>query len=1055
MKILLFKLKNSGMRKIVLFLLWFFCALGVYAQQKEIRGIVRNSTTNEPLVGVTVQTKSKTVITDANGRFVTTGNVGETLLLRYVGMADVSYKITDASADIQLTMQASVNDLNAVVVTGYKSERRADLTAAVSVVDLKAVKTIPATSPMIALQGQVPGLYVAIDGSPTGGNGGPPQILIRGVNSLGSSAPLYVIDGVPTNRYEVFAALSGNSIASIQVLKDASASSIYGSRASNGVIIVTTKDGRGGSEAEKINMQFTSSLTWQTEKPWFESVLSSEGRGRALWQAAINDKLDPNALSTNKIYSYDWNNDFNNPVLNKVNIAPYVGGDSLQPVGNTNWQKALYKTAHFYNNDLSISAGTAKSGFLVDLSYVKNDGLIVFTNYRRYAARINARTSVFNDRLRIGENLLISNSSQVNSTTDIGGASTPGLSLTLAPTIPLYKTNGTYGGPEGPGYSDRNNPVDMQYLNRYNTNNQTLGYGNVFVEIEPVKNLVLRSSLGFDYSDQLFRTIHFVGNEGPRYSVNSLALQQGKELALTWTNTASYNLQLGQHRVNFLAGTEAIKDDYQTFGAYRENFAVSDLSYLQFNAASGPTTANGSATGYRLLSQFGKVFYAFEDKYLASVTVRRDGSSRFGTNNQYGIFPAATVGWRINNENFMKGQTLISNLKLRAGIGRVGNQNIGNVGHYGLIQANYGSSNGPWLNTGTAYDIYGVNTGTLPSGFVYVQGENQNLKWEQTAEVNVGLDFGFFNEKLIGSFDYFSRNTTNILIQPPLASAVGEGQLRFVNGASKSNKGWELSLGYRNTTSKGLTYSISGNAGHFHDEITFLPEDVRAAYPGNVQQTILGHSQFSFFGYKTDGIFQSQAEVDKHAKQPGAGVGRLNFKDLNHDGVIDANDQTWLGTALPALDYGVRFAIDYKGFTFSVFGSGVAGKKSFDPAKFFNYFVDTRNNYGPGVFSAWTPKNNTSNIPALSILNPNGEDRSSDFYIVNASYFKLRNVQLGYSLPQPIAKSLRAQALSVYVSGQNLFALKSKQFTSKDPERTSFDVWPVPTSVTVGVNLNF
>jgi TonB-linked SusC/RagA family outer membrane protein len=658
----------------------------------------------------------------------------------------------------------------------------------------------------------------------------------------------------------------------------------------------------------------------------------------------------------------------------------------------------------------------------------------------------------------------------VNSTSDVGGASTPNLAITLAPTIPLYKTDGTYGGPIGSGYSDRNNPVDMQYLNRWNTRNQFLGFGNVYIEIEPLKHLVLRTSLGFDYSDGTAKNILPVGNEGPVRSVNSLSLQDTKELTFTWANTATYNLELGKSRLNLLVGTEAIRDDYQTFGAYRERFAVTDLNYFQLSAASGVTTNNGSATGYRLLSQFGKVFYGFADKYLASVTVRRDGSSRFGTNNQYGVFPAFTLGWRINNEDFFKSVRHVSNLKLRAGIGRVGNQSIGNLARYGLIQANYGTINSPlgvfpggWLNTGTAYDLAGTNTGTLPSGYVQIQAANPNLKWETTDEINTGVDFGFLDEKITGSFDYFSRNTSNILIQPPVAGAVGEGQQQWLNGASKSNRGWELIVSYHNSTKGGLGYTITGNASHFHDEITQLPASVRAAYPGNVQQTILGHSQFSYFGYKTDGIFQSQAEVTNHASQPGAGVGRIRYKDIWSDngkpvpdGVIDAWDQTWLGTSLPSLEYGIRINLDYKNFDLMIFGSGVAGKKGSDPVKFSNSFIDTRNNFGPGVLGAWTPQNTGSKIPALSVLNLNGEDRTSDFFIVNASYFKLRNVQLGYSLPKSLIKNLKIDLLRLYVVGQNLLAIKSKRFTSKDPERANtFDSWPVPTSFTVGLNVTF
>ena len=1048
------------MKKLQILLPMLLMSIFTFAQQKTITGKVVSKDTKQPLVGVTVASKEKSTVTNENGVFSIEGNVGESLTLSFVGMNPVEVKITNSSQNLNISMETSYNDLNAVVVTGYKTEKKVDLTGAVSVVNLNNVKNNPVASPMLALQGQVPGLYIQTDGSPTGANGGAPAIVIRGVNNLsglGGTTPLYVIDGVPTTRYEDFANLNPNSIASIQVLKDASAASIYGSRAANGVIIVTTKEGAGG--VGKTRIQFSSGFTAQTEKPWQVPVLTSEQRGEALWRAAINDQTDPNQNSTSNIYQYTWNGDYTNPVLNNVIITPFVGGDSLEPAASTNWQDALYRTAMVSNYDVAISQGTNKSGLLIDLGYYKNNGLMVFTHFQRYSARINSHTSAFNDKFRFGENAQFSRTTQVNSTNDVGGAAVGDLAITLAPTIPLRKTDGTFGGPIGAGYSDRNNPVDMQYLNRWNTTNVFLATGNIYAEIEPIKSLVLRTSLGLDYSDGLGKVIKQVGDEGPVNSFNSLTEQESKDITITWTNTINYNLVFGVNHFNFLAGMEAVRDDYSTFGAANTNFAIQDVNYFQLSSGSGAQTDNGSATGYRLLSQFGKVFYSYADRYLASATLRRDGSSRFGTNNPYGYFPAFTLGWRINNEKFFKNVQNVSNLKLRAGYGVVGNQQIGNLAAYTLYYANYGTSSAAyplWLNTGTAYDINGVNTGTLPSGFVQTQLGNPNLKWESTAETNVGLDFGFLNEKITGSVDYFVRNTSNILIQPPVAGAVGEGQLEYLNGASKRTKGWEAILGYRNKTASGLGYSITGNASHFADVITKLPEDVRAAYPGDPNHSIIGHSQFSIFGYETDGIFQSQAEVDKAPTQPGAGPGRLRYKDLNGDGTVDVNDQTWLGTTLPKVEYGIRIELNYKDFDFSVFGSGVAGKTGFDPVKFLNSFIDTRNNFGPGVLKAWTAQNPNSSTPALSILNLNNEDRTSNFFFTNASYFKIRNVQLGYNLPNSAASILKMEGLRIYVSGQNLVAFKHKGFLSKDPERAgSFALWPVPTSYTFGINATF
>ncbi|HEY2349531.1 MAG TPA: TonB-dependent receptor plug domain-containing protein, partial [Puia sp.] len=414
------------MRKLQILLPMLLLTLFSFAQQRIIAGRILSKKTNEPLQGVTVQTKKQTVTTDSTGRFSITASVGEVVNFSFVGMNMMSYRVTSSNTPLlYLAMEEGTSDLNQIVVTGYKSEKKVDLTGAVSVVNVNNIKDVPTVSPMLAMQGQVPGLYIQGDGSPTGSsNGGPPTIIIRGVNNLNgignTNTPLYVIDGVQTTRYEDFANLNNNAITSIQVLKDAASSSIYGSRAANGVIIVTTRNGSGGS-SDKLHILLSSSISAQTERPWQENVLSSEDRGKALWRAAVNDKTDPNSNSTSNIYQYDWNKDYTNPVLNKVIIAPFVGGDSLEPVANTNWQNELFKTAWITSNDLALYAGNDKSGFLVDLGFYNNNGLIKYTNYQRFNARINSHTTGFNGKFRFGENLQLSRTSQVNSTTDVGG----------------------------------------------------------------------------------------------------------------------------------------------------------------------------------------------------------------------------------------------------------------------------------------------------------------------------------------------------------------------------------------------------------------------------------------------------------------------------------------------------------------------------------------------------------------------------------------------------------------------------------------------------------
>ncbi|MEO6632296.1 MAG: TonB-dependent receptor, partial [Mucilaginibacter sp.] len=552
------------------------------------------------------------------------------------------------------------------------------------------------------------------------------------------------------------------------------------------------------------------------------------------------------------------------------------------------------------------------------------------------------------------------------------------LAVTLAPTIPVYQKDGTtYAGELGAGYSDRNNPLHMQDLAKWNNANRLNTFGNVFLEIQPIKNLFIKSNFGADNANYLNKIITPTFTEGAlSRTSNSLFFDQNHYLSTTLSNTIRYNLDLNaNNHFKFLVGTEYVKTftDFQT--TKKEGFALQTEDYFTLNAGTGNTTVSGTSLGNRLLSEFGRLDYNYSGKYLASLTVRRDGSSRFGTDNQYGIFPAASAGWRIDKEGFMKNNGIFSELKLRVGVGRVGNQEIGDLSRFALYDTRYGTTQnqltpGFWeqyMNIGTAYSLTGANTGSLPSGFVQTQAANPGLKWETTDEVNAGLDFSMFNDKISGSFDYFTRKTTGILITPPVASALGEGQAKTVNGASKSNRGWEFVLTYHGQEKGDFNYNVTLNFSHFRDKITELPENVRPAYAGNIGNTIIGHSQFDIFGYKTDGLFQSQAEVDAAPTQIGAGPGRIRYVDVNNDHKIDANDQTWIGTTLPSLEYGARIDLTYKKFDLSLFGSGVAGRKGFDVYTLYNNLMHSRENVGPGVFDAWTPQHTNTSVPALTL----------------------------------------------------------------------------------------
>ncbi len=622
------------MRKIIITAAMFFISIAAFSQGKNITGTVIDKTTKTLLEGVSIQAKNKTVATDANGKFSIEASEGDNLVFSHVGMKPMTIKITSGTQNLSVEMEEAIKQEEQVVVVGYTSQRKQDLTGAVAVVDLAAVKNNSSGNTMQALQGRVAGLYIEKDGSPNGSN---TRILIRGANTLGNNDPLYVIDGIPTTRPEVFQNMDPANIASVQVLKDASAESIYGARASNGVIIVTTKN--GGNTDGKVQFQFNNSISAQSEKSERFKMLNSVDRGKALWQASVNDKQDP-AAGYGEIYNFDWNHDFNTPVLNAVTVKPFVGGDPNTPAGNTDWQNVMYKTGFVTNNSLTASVGNRNSSLEINLGYLKNTGMLRYTGYERLSGSISALTRSFNNKVLFGINLRVANSDETLTARDLGGATTTFLAVTLAPTIPVYQKDGTtYAGELGAGYSDRNNPLHMQYLARWNNANRLSSFGNVFAEIQPIKNLFFKSNIGADNANYLNKVITPTFTEGAlARTTNSLSFDQNHFLSITFSNTLRYNWDLNSNNhFKFLVGTEYIKTDLNFQTTKKEGFALQTQDYFTLNAGTGNTNVTGGSTGNRLFSQFGRVDYNYADKYLLAVTVRRDGSSRFGANNQYGI----------------------------------------------------------------------------------------------------------------------------------------------------------------------------------------------------------------------------------------------------------------------------------------------------------------------------------------------------------------------------------------------------------------------------------
>ena len=532
-----------------------------------------------------------------------------------------------------------------------------------------------------------------------------------------------------------------------------------------------------------------------------------------------------------------------------------------------------------------------------------------------------------------------------------------------------------------------------------------------------------------------------------------------------WNAIATYNFEKGKHRGDAMIGIEINRQNYKWSSAKRYDLAILNTDYMWPSAGTGKQLAEGSGDGFSLLSYFGKVNYTYADRYLASFTLRRDGSSRFGTNNKYGTFPSFSAGWRISQESFMqKSSSWLNDLKLRYSWGQTGNQEISNTARYTLYKAVV--STGLWGSgqAGSSYDIAGTNGGSqLQNGYVRSQRGNDDIKWETTTQHNIGLDFSLLRNELYGSFDWFHKFTKDILLPMDGIAAMGEGSSKWINAGEMKNVGWELSLGYRHKLDGGFSWDITGNISRYSNKITKLPETVAAkgTFGGNALHSVVGHPMGAQVGYVADGIFKSQEEIDNHAEQEGAGLGRIRYVDLNGDGHITEADQTWIYDPTPAFTWGLNIYLQYKNFDLTMFFQGVQGvdvdcrgyKSQTDFWANSNINVPYLNK-GVRVLDAWSPLNPGSNIPALTTSDTNNEGRVSSYYIENGSYMKLRTIQLGYNVPKGFTDKLRLERIRLYLSAQNLLTIKSKKFSGADPENPGFN-YPIPLNLTFGLNVSF
>lgn len=1028
---------NYNMLKKGAFALILLLSIGlsgqIAAQQRTIQGRIIDNDRN-PLPGVTIVVKGTTLgtISTDDGSFqMEVPTDAETLVFSFVGMQSQEVPIAGRT-NFEIVMQTEAYGLDEVLVTGYQTQRKVDVTGAIDVVDAGTLEKSTASNPLVALQGQMPGAYVTTSGAPGAGVG----IIIRGLSTLGDNNPLFIIDGMPTKTG--MDNLDANSIKNIQILKDAAAASIYGSRASNGVVIIETKSGTQN------RVTFDSRITTQNYKSVID-VLNTQQRGEALWRAFINEGNEP---STHALYDYDWHYEGDVPVLDKVKPIEWINQEMGIKSADTDWWDEVLRTGMILRNQLTMSTGNSAGGSRFSVTQYMNKGVFIKDKFDKLTVSLNSNYKI-NDKIEFGENITVNTSTRYPDGARGGALNTQSL-------IPVYTEDGGWGGPFGAGFEDWLQPVANSYLNQWDNTN-TLGLmGSAYMAINFTKNLEFRSRIGVEYNNSTWTDYNRPYVSGFLHrEISNLTINKNNTFNWSLSNTLNYAVKIRDHSANILVGTEMYKNKYQWLNTFADDFAADERDYYQMDAAVGTQTVSGNKTGYQLLSFFGKINYNYLNKYLMTATLRYDGSSRFGSQNRFGTFPSVSAGWRLDQENFIKDNSdLFDLLKLRYGYGVVGNQEIGNDAAIALYEALYGEDYTWDWDHSTSYDIGGNDSGNLPSGYRRVKLDNPDLKWETTIENNVGLDFGILDMALSGSFDYYMRKSEDILIQPPYLAAIGEGGSKWYNGATVENRGWELSLKYRDFSNE-LKYEISANAGHFKDEITYLPDDVVRAYPGNSEQNILGHSQQAIFGYVADGLFQNQAEVDAHADQTGKDIGRIRYADLNSDGVINSLDQEYQGNTLPGLIYGLNANFTYKKWNLNFFFNGEMDKNVYNSTKVYTDFVFRRAgvNYGTRVLDAWTPQNTESTIPALITSDKNNELRGSSYFVEKGGYVKLRNVELNYNFDT--TNRLRfLSSLRVFVIGENLFLIKDTSYTGPDPESPN-NSYSRPLKLTFGVNVSF
>ncbi len=1001
------------MHKIIVF---FFLLFSLHAQaQKQVTGRVTDPEDGQSIIGATVvlQGSATGTITDIDGTYsIAINGNDDKLVFNYTGYDEQIITVGNASI-LDVSLRTAISTLQEVVVTGYGTQKRSNISGSVATIKASELEDKPILRVEQALQGRAAGVQVAqVSGSP----GSPLTVRIRGVGTINNSDPLYIVDGIPVDGLDF---LNPRDIETMNILKDAASAAIYGARGANGVVLITTKTG-------KKNQQGIIS---------YEGYVGSQQASRLLELLSASEY----AALQNEAYL----------AAGKIPLPEFANPQALGR--GTDWQEAIFQEAPITSHQLTMAGGGDKTTYTISSNYFTQDGIVggPKANFKRATTKINATNDV-KSWLQVGTNLgftwlerkSLSENNEYNS---------PIIrALNIDPTTPVYKADGTFAYSD---YADTDiaNPVNgiAQTHNKWQSNRLV---GSIFSDLKLSKNLKFRSTVSTD--------VTFAVSTGfnPKYdlsNVPTLSEAPAAEKSVTnsvgighntWKNWQIENFLTYQnvfkdvHDVTIIGGTSALSNRYDGSGGSNTNLPSNDPKDAYISNTIDPIesqTAYQFATESSLQSYFAKTNYTYNDKYMASATLRRDGSSKFGKNNRYGLFPSFSAGWKISQESFWKSE-VINDVKLRASWGQNGNDRIGDYSFTTIVLK------------GQNY-VFGPNE-NITNGSVALTSANPDLKWETSTQTDIGLDVEFWDGKLNFTTDYYIKETSDMLYAAPIPLTAGT-EPSLQNVATALNKGLELSLGYRDRSSGGIKYSIEGNVAFVNSKVTGLGLNGKPVFSGTIQsansqaaKTDIGQPIASFFGYVTDGIFQTKAEVEAHAFQANeTAPGDIRFKDLDGNNVIDQNDRTYIGNPTPKFTFGLNGDISYKNFDLNLFIQGSQGNDIYNNTTRYDFIYVNR---PASVLERWTGPGTSNSQPRVNLNDANQNARISDRFVEDGSYVRLKAFQIGYNLSQEWLKKIKFRNMKVYVTGQNLLTFTN--YSGYDPE-----IGNVGGSLEIGIDRGF